>query len=1544
MALWGTPGPPVHFGFHDGVVVGDKIDIVATIDSVAGPVAFVTLYPGRQHGRIVGIQDIPAECFSVSALNANVVALAPCPTFQVDDPTDLLFHGKSNMEDHMQLVELCAGMGIGTIGFEAAGMTPVAAVDWSKPMTEAYQAMHPNVPVIHGDINCTATIKQLYKAHPRPAVVMCGFSCQPFSTGGAQRGAEDQRSTTLGAALRIAYVLRSRVVILECVQDASTNAMVRRQVEAFRDQCQFHLSEAILRLEDIWVSRRSRWWAVLSVGLLGPVCIRAFDPLPEPSKPMDLLPAPMAMSPEHLAQLELTGEELELFLSYQPRLSKMFLSRSGKAPTALHSWGSQVTKCECLCRSSGFSHETLMSRGLYGLLFPVGGDPNPDHPDLMRVRHPHPTEVAVLTGVPEMIWPSNLRLCLAGLGQQASPLHSVWVGATLQHHVESVFMGQSNLVPLDCLEEIRGRVSVIAEHLDFSFIPKEPLPEPPVETSMDLHLDDTSLTPWVHFSHHGGPNEVTVVHSTDRVPFVTALSDPGTTVVSVVQATCNVLGYPKSDCKVVDCSSGLTLAPNHPASGLCLWTFCEPVPVPDPQEDTGISPTVEWQADAPECQPASGVVPLCTDLVPVRLTPEHGPEILVEMDSSRLRLMVEPSVPDVSFVTALRKQPMNVAARKQVLANQGTLWADDELLWHMDQLLQAARKPTWAILDPLLAAEALKRPSHGLISQWIQTLPYRPTAIIGVVCVDHHWIPFLWTWTVHCVIASCWDVPGPPAPGLSTLHQSIATAVGSRSWTVHAVTRSFAITEYCGLCAIRFIDHMLRGKMLPMNLDDVKQLHATARSMYVQFLDSCASVCRPWIWAAGLEPKAFDRLQALLLEHGVDPLQLKNRANLLIQAIGLPTVQNALTSGQPWRSLKSSANKCRPVFQLVLPEELEQVVQKKAEQGGIRTKRKKQQNPSKPVAKPDVPKALDPSKLVIDGDTFNLPDGTSLVQLQMSAIGPLAQGVILTTPDEASAYLKAGQLVSKGGLALLLINADEAQLSTTLSWSFLRAVLRCQANSEPMIVPAYLVQIGQVVVVPKSDHGPCDVLHAPAACCKIAVYRDLVEGDWNKVVKAPVKFVLAHLAPLQVCRQGTLQSPCSCLKWHPADDAVVEDPVLDVWRRQWVSMSFRPVSPEQADVFLFNMRFLDSLSQRVLSCSGRHGIFIEPRSLDARDPLLSYQVLWLPKTPLEELFRVQQCTPQVIGLARLGSRLGVRSKVEDAPALAKQLKPGSIFLAAGTKGTYELGPLPFGMDRLTVSRLCSQWGWQARPLHPSRSVDGALGNLWLVQASTPPPTTVARYQGAEVVITKVQDRQDSAPAGSPPSQVIGSSTTVQLCAKSTTAPATDPWLIHDPWGSGPSAPVSAPVDHTAVLRDFEARLESKLLAKLPTDMDVDSQSQTEARFAALEHQVQSLVMNHQTLEAKIDENAVRADNQLAAVQAQVSHQLDSQGQHMQAPFCLPNAADRSAPVEETQDGMMVSPRPCSLQGSWPCISDLAGFLALDFGHLHWILLWIPWTV
>ena len=59
------------------------------------------------------------------------------------------------------------------------------------------------------------------------------------------------------------------------------------------------------------------------------------------------------------------------------------------------------------------------------------------------------------------------------------------------------------------------------------------------------------------------------------------------------------------------------------------------------------------------------------------------------------------------------------------------------------------------------------------------------------------------------MIASSWDVPGTPSGALSVLHQSLALAVGARTFTVHVVHRNFPVGEYCGLCALRFLHNML---------------------------------------------------------------------------------------------------------------------------------------------------------------------------------------------------------------------------------------------------------------------------------------------------------------------------------------------------------------------------------------------------------------------------------------------------------------------------------------------------------------------------------------------------------------------------------------------------------------------------------------------------------------------------------------------------------------------------------------------------------------
>jgi hypothetical protein len=115
-----------------------------------------------------------------------------------------------------------------------------------------------------------------------------------------------------------------------------------------------------------------------------------------------------------------------------------------------------------------------------------------------------------------------------------------------------------------------------------------------------------------------------------------------------------------------------------------------------------------------------------------------------------------------------------------------------------------------------------------------------------------------------------------------------------------------------------------------------------------------------------------------------------------------------------------------------------------------------------------------------------------------------------------------------------------------------------------------------------------------------------------------------------------------------------------------------------------------------------------------------------------------------------------------------------------------------------------------------------------------------------------------------------------MCQKTTGTPAIDPWLANDPWAPPPTGPSQpAAVDPPASLRDLEARLESKILAKLPTpDMEVDSVGTTDARFAALEQQVDS----------KIDDNASRTEAQFTTMQTHMARQLDSQGQQIQSLF------------------------------------------------------------
>ena len=284
-------------------------------------------------------------------------------------------------------------------------------------------------------------------------------------------GAADERSLTLPKALKGAFRLRSLAVILECVQDAGNNSMVRSLVDSFASQCGYRLAETTLRLEDVWVSRRSRWWAVLTAPFLGCVQLQSFLASEHPSVPRDVFSSPLSLAQAELDQLVLSTAELEKFTTYEQNIGRLFLKLDAKCPTALHSWGSQAVGCRCGCRAFGFSHETLAAKGIYGILIPLPETGNASDSSVPLLRHPHPTEVGLLNGVPEIVWPDDLRLVVAGLGQMVSPLQSAWIAGQLQRHFDMVLLGDSVLDPIGMLDQLKGQVLQLVDSLNFMPVP-----------------------------------------------------------------------------------------------------------------------------------------------------------------------------------------------------------------------------------------------------------------------------------------------------------------------------------------------------------------------------------------------------------------------------------------------------------------------------------------------------------------------------------------------------------------------------------------------------------------------------------------------------------------------------------------------------------------------------------------------------------------------------------------------------------------------------------------------------------------------------------------------------------------------------------------------------------------------------------------------------------------------------------------------------------------------------------------------------------------
>ena len=128
MSLWGAEGVTKSWVRDPMAEVGTAGDLAAEVTCAMEDCTLVSLFPCGSKAKIMGRLSIPPVCSFLTIFGAALIEKDPL-VFLVDDPSSVLFHQRGNREDLWNFIELCCGLGMGAMGFHAAGMNMVAGCD-----------------------------------------------------------------------------------------------------------------------------------------------------------------------------------------------------------------------------------------------------------------------------------------------------------------------------------------------------------------------------------------------------------------------------------------------------------------------------------------------------------------------------------------------------------------------------------------------------------------------------------------------------------------------------------------------------------------------------------------------------------------------------------------------------------------------------------------------------------------------------------------------------------------------------------------------------------------------------------------------------------------------------------------------------------------------------------------------------------------------------------------------------------------------------------------------------------------------------------------------------------------------------------------------------------------------------------------------------------------------------------------------------------------------------------------------------------------------
>ena len=1370
-------------------------------------------------------------------------------------------------------LSLCSGMGGGILGVDSAGFTCVGALDRSALATESL-VRNFDFPVHCGSVEDTNSLIAMHKAKGESSYwVEAGFPCQPFSTLGDNRGFGDDRAWTLVSILKAGWLLQIRGIVLECVPGAAKNNEVSSFLNEISEVMGWQRSETVLHLERAWPCRRSRWWAMLYPKQWQSIELEDMPSLPQWHALRSLFTAWPWWTPEEEEVLTWNADEVAIFKDPAFGSCDRRLSLSGPAPTLLHSMGNHTMKCPCGCRAKAFTLDRLSHGGAHVVEVisgPLGG----------LSRHLHPREASLLQGVHDGYQHDpDLRGALCLLGQIASPLQGEWIGLHLRQSIANEIGCFSKLeVPMWLLLE--ERCDTLAATAKNSWLAPE-------------CLDGGSCTirQWpgidVEIRFVGGQQISDIICaqedlsrgddkwnlSRDGILLTPqAYLRPG---VYYASTTSSTLSLASSGTTEVFFHLGEQIVRHQGLRTEFLFQFLS-------------DDCKHWVHDF-VCMTDDGQVFPWSRKVGTNSVFKVVPVIRGAGDKLRGVLTRAVKDEELQLLLKLRHANGNAPPLDEGLDDVTISCVMRTMFKDID-----ADQTSW--LEPRTVIEWLKLP-HSLLVFTLRLHfgEFKGNRVLAILGDDAHWaVVDYQKFPQGSELAYIDGIPdrllGQAEKFGSALHKAIG--IGPFNLTKASCFLQDG-GDQCGAVALLHLGWRLN--FWPrFDSNDVNLWYRSLRW----------GVREPTVFGGGFasnDEALQTSLGALLTSKGADPAQVTERIQGAIRMFGQAKLENALKAKNPWQALKALGSNRSKQYQWITYNELQNHIEARGRQKwGADIDQKKPVKSKKETKGCEF--LLDPMKLqLLEGFWTN--GSTPLEQIEFLKVKASGTGVAFCKIEDALPYLQAGSTISVDALMLLTVGQLQ-DVQSSLRFEHIEVPAKYAGTGEPVVIKCTAIQLGDVDAVLADENMAHNVSTCPTEVVRLHWFRDECYQDWNEVCRRPIKLLVESVPLLALCRSSACTN---CSNFHPTvEEEGIDSVLIDLWSWKWVSLDGRKQKPYDAEVLQLYIRCPESALTGLIEASGDHGLYFEPRQSTGFGPHQSYSIVWLAGGNLKTAQHAAKTDEQIIGIARLGSRFGLRTTEKNAEKVHQRHCPQKPFLKGNITQIYRLEPLPIGTQRSSLGELLQQYGWSAKPLQAAR---GSHGRAWEIGTAVEPPAEVLRTQEGYVTITKVKDYEHQPRT----EQVIASQKTKNHIRREAVGSNDTPWAPEgDPWAQWrkqnlpqSSAPAIPAGEAKTKIDEVEKRLKQNVEETVKTQIneiakDVgNAESSTRldklevqlgelqnqsARFENYFIESQKTTANHQQCITELQELSVQQTttvNQLKTVVENCTTQIGQQQQEFQ---------------------------------------------------------------